>query len=576
MKKSFSLPGLLGLPHWPSQSRRLRFPPFRCLSTRCSSSGRLVDYSLYLVTDDKFLADKQNVCRKLIGKVREGVLGGVGLVQLRLKKADDRYFYNTAVRMKNLLGKYKVPLIINNRIDICLGVDADGVHVGRTDLPIKVARDILGGEKIIGATINFSNDEDIQMALNNDVDYIAHEHTLYESTTKEIAASHHEGMKQQIHMLLCRIKHLQERGKIYKPSLDSKAPPIILIGGINNMNIEETMTHFCHSCAGVAVVLRFVIDKHKKGYNDAFVNLCVSCLRHVFWTNLESDMKGAHTSWVGGPPMETSQSEAKGGNFRLVTNMDVKKNVHHFFENNLDLKIVQLNQPVVCSSAGGSKIFLFCSRRTGVAGEARAREATDTTDATDATDTADATGATDAADAGEGRYLHGEGKRTPISHDPCVSKWIQQNKKIANGVFILIGEDFLALFRKFLAPEFFRMNNFVVITMREQSGWETVRCDVRGASIQFSNNLINVALKNIHVNSEAVNRFAILLAYFLMVQEKMKQGWPQFLTQIVGEGEATADAGEEGKLLKLAAAVNMSFEVLSNEHTELGLAAFSS
>ncbi|EUD68459.1 hypothetical protein C922_00855 [Plasmodium inui San Antonio 1] len=582
MKKSSSLPGLLGLPDWPSQSRRSRLPRFHCFSTRSSSSGKHVDYSLYLVTDDKFFADKQNVCRTLIGKVLEGVLGGVGLVQLRLKKADDRYFYNAAVRMKQLLGKYKVPLIINNRIDICLGVDADGVHVGRTDVPMNVARDILGEDKIIGATINFSNDEDIQMALNSHVDYIVHEHTLYESTTKQIAASHHEGLKQQIRMLHCRIKHLQETGKIYKPTSNSEAPPIILIGGINTNNIEETMTHFCHSCAGVAVVsnligekcnsffnslrLRFVIDKNKKGYNDAFVNLCVSCLRHVFWTNLEGDMKGAHTTLLGGPPMETPASEEKAGNFRLATNMHVKRNVLHFFENNLDLKIVQLNQPIVCSSAGGGNIFLFCSRPTGVTREAdEADEADEATDATEATET------------GEGGCLHGEGKRMPISHDPCVTKWIQQNKKIANGVFILIGADFLSLFRKFLAPDFFHLNNFVVITTREQSSWETLRCDLRGVSIQFSNNLINVALKNIHVDSEAVNRFAILLAYFLMVQEKMKRVSPQFLTQIVGtEGEATADAGEEGrKLLKLASAVNMSFEVLSNEHTGLGLAAFS-
>ncbi|KJP86984.1 thiamine-phosphate pyrophosphorylase [Plasmodium fragile] len=571
MRQEFSWPRLLGLPNLSHLRRVARFPPCRCFSTRCSLPGRLVDYSLYLVTDDKFFTDKQNVCSTLLGKVREGVLGGVGLVQLRLKKAEDRYFYNTAVSMKQLLRKYKVPLIINNRLDICVGVDADGVHVGRTDLPIKVARDILGGEKIIGATINFSNDEDIQMALNSRVDYIAHEHTLYESTTKKIAASHHEGIKEQIRNLLCRIKHLQERGKIYKPILDSEAPPIILIGGINTNNIEETMTHFYDSCAGVAVVsniigekcnsffnslrLRFVIDKHKKGYNDAFVNLCMGLLRHFFWTNLERDMKGVHTSLIWGPPAETPQREAaKGDTFRLATNVDVKKNVLHLFENNLDLKFVQLNQPIVCdsavcTSAAGGNFFLFCSRRTGVA--------------------------TEAIEAGgEGCGLHGEGKKMHIPHDPYVSKWIQQNKKIANGVFILIGEDFLTLFRKFLAPEFFHMNNFVLITNREQSGWETLRCDARGASIQFSNNnLINVALKNIHVDSEAGNRFAILLSYFLMVQQKMKQEWPQFLTQIVGEGAASVDAGEEGKLLKLAAAVNMSFEVLSNEHT--WLAAFS-
>ncbi|GAW81883.1 thiamin-phosphate pyrophosphorylase [Plasmodium gonderi] len=510
---------------------------------------RNVDYSLYLVTDDKFLGDKENVCQSFIGKIREGILGGVGLVQLRLKNSDDLYFYNTAVEVKQLLSKYKIPFIINNRLDICLSVDADGVHVGKKDIPINIARNILGEEKIIGATINFSNDEDIQMAINNRVDYIAHEHTLYESSTKPITASYEHGIKKKINMLVNKIKYLQEKGKIDKCVFDCTHPPIILIGGINTNNIKETMENFHDTCAGVAVVsniigencnpflnslrLKFIINKYKKCYNDAFINMCTSFLRYIFWNNLESHKKNVYPNFMLEQLEKAQQNDVKYTKFHLYTNMDVKKNVQNFFAKNLDFKIIQLNQLVENNYQEGKLFFLFISKciSIGVEEEDQCQDAS---------------------------------KEMFIVCNTHLKKWIDKNKNknISNALFILIGGELLELFRKKFSPEFFQNNKFFIITKKEEEyNWEPLKCGIEGVSIKYKKNLTNLALKNNHLDNEKIKHFSILLSYFLMVQENIT---PQFLLKIVREMKVLN--AEDENVMKFAASVNISFELLENEH----------
>lgn len=108
-----------------------------------------LDYSLYLVTD-RGLAQG----RPLSEVVRQAVEGGVTVVQLREKQASGRAFLEEAWRLKELLAEYRVPLIINDRLDIALAVDADGVHLGQDDLPLEVGRALLGPAKIIGISVN--------------------------------------------------------------------------------------------------------------------------------------------------------------------------------------------------------------------------------------------------------------------------------------------------------------------------------------------------------------------------------------------------------------------------------------
>lgn len=107
---------------------------------------QLIDYSLLLVTDH--CHDATDFCNKIESAARAGVT----MVQLRQKTAATRDFYELALRVKQIAQRYQVPLIINDRLDIALAVDADGVHVGQEDLPVEVVRRLLGPDKIIGAT----------------------------------------------------------------------------------------------------------------------------------------------------------------------------------------------------------------------------------------------------------------------------------------------------------------------------------------------------------------------------------------------------------------------------------------
>lgn len=104
------------------------------------------DLTLYLVTDPKLSGGD------LPGKVEAAIQGGVTLVQLREKAADSRQFLETALRVREVTDRYGIPLIINDRIDIALACNAAGVHLGQQDIPCKIAREILGPDKLIGVT----------------------------------------------------------------------------------------------------------------------------------------------------------------------------------------------------------------------------------------------------------------------------------------------------------------------------------------------------------------------------------------------------------------------------------------
>ena len=122
-------------------------------------------YPLCLVTD-RSLSNG----RALIDIVAAGVRGGVTMVQLREKHATTRAFLEEARALKALLAPRGVPLIINDRVDIALAVDADGVHVGQTDMPVDQVRALIGPDKLIGLSIT----NQIQMQHNDTtrVDYL--------------------------------------------------------------------------------------------------------------------------------------------------------------------------------------------------------------------------------------------------------------------------------------------------------------------------------------------------------------------------------------------------------------------
>lgn len=108
---------------------------------------RDLDLSVYVITDAHLRGDRGH-----LDVASAAVKGGATVIQFREKGASTKELYLTAMKLKELLSPLGIPLIINDRIDIALAVDADGVHLGQDDMPVEVARRIMGPEKIIGAS----------------------------------------------------------------------------------------------------------------------------------------------------------------------------------------------------------------------------------------------------------------------------------------------------------------------------------------------------------------------------------------------------------------------------------------
>lgn len=108
-----------------------------------------VDFSLYLVTDRSLMSTST-----LEDGVEAALKGGCTMVQLREKDISSLLFYETALKIREITHRYHVPLIINDRVDIALSVEADGVHLGQSDLPAPLARHILGPKKLLGVSVS--------------------------------------------------------------------------------------------------------------------------------------------------------------------------------------------------------------------------------------------------------------------------------------------------------------------------------------------------------------------------------------------------------------------------------------
>ncbi|MEA2013711.1 MAG: thiamine phosphate synthase [Thermodesulfobacteriota bacterium] len=120
---------------------------------------------LYLVTDRGLCGD-----RSLEDVILRSVTGGARYVQIREKDQSTRDFIEEAVRIKHILGPFRVPLIINDRVDVALAIKAEGVHVGQDDMPYEMARSLMGPDAIIGLSVETW--EDVEKAEILDCDYI--------------------------------------------------------------------------------------------------------------------------------------------------------------------------------------------------------------------------------------------------------------------------------------------------------------------------------------------------------------------------------------------------------------------
>ena len=179
---------------------------------------------LYLVTDRPL-----SLGRPLEEIVEGAVEGGVTIVQLREKEAPTGEFVALAKRLKAVLAPLGIPLIINDRVDVALASDADGVHIGQSDMPYEDARRLLGPGKIIGLSVE--NLEDLERANALDVDYVGIS-PVYGTPTKSDTAEPFglEGLRRAVAM---------------------SVHPTVAIGGMNSSTIAEVMQAGTN---GVAVV----------------------------------------------------------------------------------------------------------------------------------------------------------------------------------------------------------------------------------------------------------------------------------------------------------------------------------
>lgn len=103
--------------------------------------------TLYLVTNSDGMSEG-----KFLETILESCEGGVTMIQLREKEASTRSFYELAVKVKEITDRYAIPLLINDRVDICLAIDADGVHIGDDELPVWKTRKMIGPDKVLGVS----------------------------------------------------------------------------------------------------------------------------------------------------------------------------------------------------------------------------------------------------------------------------------------------------------------------------------------------------------------------------------------------------------------------------------------
>jgi thiamine-phosphate pyrophosphorylase len=124
-----------------------------------------MDYTLYVCTDRQLMS-----CATMEESVEEAIKGGASVIQLRDKTVTGRQFFETAKALKQITDQYQVPLIINDRVDIAMAVDAAGVHLGQNDLPAEVARKMLGKDKLIG--VSTAKPQEAIQAVRAGADYI--------------------------------------------------------------------------------------------------------------------------------------------------------------------------------------------------------------------------------------------------------------------------------------------------------------------------------------------------------------------------------------------------------------------
>ena len=195
---------------------------------------------LYLVTNRY-----QDSVERFLEKIETACRSGVTIIQLREKNLTTNQYYQLAKQVKEITDAYQIPLIIDDRLDVCLAVDAAGLHIGDDELPVSVARQVLGPDKILGVTA-----KTVKRALEAEeggADYLG-TGAIFPTTTKENAPI----------TLISTLKTICQRVAI----------PVVAIGGLTSENIDQLIGT---GIAGVAVVRDLMQAEDIEAKTQAFL-----------------------------------------------------------------------------------------------------------------------------------------------------------------------------------------------------------------------------------------------------------------------------------------------------------------
>ena len=168
------------------------------------------DTSLYFITDSSNYTEQE-----FLNRLEKALQGGVTLMQLREKDKTTREYIELARKVHSITKKYNVPLIIDDRVDVALAIDAEGVHVGQSDMPVKLARKLMGENKIVGATTKTV--EQAKEAFEQGADYLG-VGAIYPTTTK--------------------VKTVLTSTDTLRDICNTVSIPVNAIGGLNKDNID--------------------------------------------------------------------------------------------------------------------------------------------------------------------------------------------------------------------------------------------------------------------------------------------------------------------------------------------------
>lgn len=187
-----------------------------------------VDFDLYVVSDRS-----QTNGRELTWVLEQALDGGVKAIQLREKDLSGRDLFNLAEAVRKLTGRYGAKLLINERIDVALAVDADGVHLGKASIPIATARQLVGPERLIGASVHAL--AEAQQAEQAGADFVVFGPVYF--TPSKAAYGAPQG--------LAPLRQVVEK----------TSRPVYAIGGVKRENIEEVMAAGARGIALISAIV---------------------------------------------------------------------------------------------------------------------------------------------------------------------------------------------------------------------------------------------------------------------------------------------------------------------------------